>query len=157
MTFSPQGIPSAPPLFGCSNGHLMCNSCRSADGEGLGAFFNAEPPGPNLPYATKGFSCPDCGEKDLKCRLAVAESLLPTELQGGPRPCPYKVMLLLSATFDINNPYTGIWLHCTSWCWIKVSPCTDLPLPTCPLSKSYFLLLLPLQGPLLHYTGALLF
>ena len=63
--------------------------------------------------------CPECGEKDLSCRLSVAESLLPAELEGGPRPCPFKV-ILYSDLKSLENPSVGrtlvalfgpIWQH----------------------------------------------
>jgi len=62
--------PRAPPLHGCCNGHHVCTTCLLKAGESP--------------------ECPECGEKDLSCRLSVAESLLPAELEGGPRPCPFK-------------------------------------------------------------------
>ena len=83
-------------------------------------------------------------------QLAVTD--LPTQLHGGPRPCPYKVMLGLTAT-DENNPDIGIWLYRSSW--QKVSPYFDLSLPASLLPKSHLLLLLPLPGPTLHNTGSL--
>ena len=56
--------------------------------------------------------CPECGEKDLSCRLSVAESLLPAELEGGPRPCPFKVIYSDLKSFRFS-------------CW-KDSGCTAL-------------------------------
>ena len=81
-------------------------------------------------------------------RLAVTD--LPTQLQGGPRPCPYKVLMRSAIK---TNLYVGIWLHGTSGRRPKDSSCSDLPVPTSPLSQSNLLLLLPLQGPILHHTG----
>jgi len=62
--------PPGPPLYGCSSGHIVCAACRRAHG-------GVE-------------QCPDCGDTELDYRLVVAESLLPTELKGGPRACPHK-------------------------------------------------------------------
>ena len=70
----------------------MCNACRSAAGLGLVEIQVVNYANTQLLSDRKGegLQCPDCGEKDLGCRLVVAESLLPTELQEGPRPCPFK-------------------------------------------------------------------
>ena len=83
-------------------------------------------------------------------RLAVTD--LPTQLQGGPRPCPYKV-LSGSPAIDEKNPDVGIWLYRSSW--HKVTPHFELPLPASTLPKSHLLLLLPLQGATQHNTGSL--
>ena len=51
--------------------------------------------------------------------------------------------------------YQGVRLHYPSQCQLKVSPRHDMSLPASPLSKSNLLIILPLQGPILHHTGSL--
>ena len=72
MTFlSPpptQGIPSAPPLYGCSNGHLVCNACRSTGGEVLHSCMTY------LLLKVKKVSSALTVEK----RISLADSLLPS-------------------------------------------------------------------------------
>ena len=81
-------------------------------------------------------------------RLAVADLL--TQVQGGLRPCPYKVFSK-SAAIDENKPDVGIWVYHPAW--PKVSPFIFLPFPASPLSKSHLLLFLHVRGSILHHTG----
>ena len=64
--------PRGPPLFGCSQNHLVCGHCRDVGGSLL--------------------SCPRCGSSDLSSRQVVAEELLETELKSQVElvSCPYK-------------------------------------------------------------------
>ena len=89
-------LPRTSPVHLHSMAAAMATSCAMhADLQEVKAFMLKCPEETLLLSEPKGegLQCPDCGEKDLGCRLLVAESLLPTELQGGPRPCPYKVLM----------------------------------------------------------------
>jgi len=63
--------PTAPPLYGCEHGHLLCRECRNVCGNSL--------------------SCPKCGSFDLGHRLSIAEELLADEKQKNCLVfCPFK-------------------------------------------------------------------
>ena len=58
--------PGAGPIYGCRNGHLLCQDC-----------------------AQKIEKCPTCREKDIRCRNLFAEFYIDTEFKNVPFKCKF--------------------------------------------------------------------
>ncbi|QQP49286.1 E3 ubiquitin-protein ligase [Caligus rogercresseyi] len=56
-------LPRSGPLFGCKNGHLICNLCREKMSE-------------------KRIQCPVCRSSDVHCRNLIAEKLMEELLEN---------------------------------------------------------------------------
>ena len=58
--------PGAGPIYGCRNGHLLCQSCIE-----------------------KIKKCPTCREKDIRCRNLFAEHYIETHFRDVPFKCKF--------------------------------------------------------------------